>query len=179
MISKKAVEDFLNRKLDHFAWIKKCDKNKIMETLESIGDLQFKTDPYAHQLACVYLGLCFPGFAFFLDMGLGKTKLSLDIFNNRYLLGETTRALVVVPNWFSVEGWMDEIEIHTDLTGSALIGSKEERLEALEEDSQLCVINYDGLPTMMATLQKKKGKKGKAWVPDDKKVRHFCKQFDL
>lgn len=49
-----------------------------------------------------------PGFAYWMEMGLGKTLTALTEFTNLVAEGEVTRMVVVCPNSFK-SGWRDEI----------------------------------------------------------------------
>lgn len=70
MIPAAAVKDYMSRKLDSFTWIKSLSKKEL---IAEIDKLQPKPQLYAglhkHQLACFLLGVSYPQFCFFLDMG--------------------------------------------------------------------------------------------------------------
>jgi len=52
-----------------------------------------------------------PGFAYFMEMGLGKTLTALTEFEMLVGKGEVTRMVVICPNSFK-SGWREEIEKH-------------------------------------------------------------------
>ena len=51
------------------------------------------------------------GFAYFMEMGLGKTLTVLTEFRVLRMCGEVDRLVVICPNSFK-SGWADEIEKH-------------------------------------------------------------------
>lgn len=182
MISKLAVQQFLNRELDDNSFIKECSKGEILTNLQSFDNLPtLKNEPYLHQLASIYLGLCYDNYLFFLDMGLGKTFCSLYIIQKRKNDEDLKSCLVIVPNVTNIEGWCEEIQKHTTLSYTSLEGSKAERFSKLQNDSDVFVINYAGLQSMMTELkdvvvkQKKKKKK----VISEELVESFIKKFNM
>ena len=72
----------------------------------------YKTKPYQHQRDALIKGADQYNFAYFMEMGTGKTKVSID--NAAYLYQEkkVNVVLVVAPN--SVyRNWQDEIKTHS------------------------------------------------------------------
>lgn len=90
-----------------------------------------------------------PEAAVFLDMGLGKTSITLTALNN--LLSDyfdVHRILVVAPLRVARNTWSDEIEkwdhLH-HLTFAIAVGSEKERLEALRKQADITMINRENL----------------------------------
>lgn len=111
-----------------------------------------------------------------------NTKLTLDLFTWYKTLGKVKRGLVVVPNTGNVEGWAEEVGIHSNLSMSGLIGTPKQRFKALNESTDLCVINYHGLMTMMTNLKLKNPNDttaGRSRQADRKMVHEFVSQFDF
>src|SRR4249920_3835209 len=52
-----------------------------------------------------------PGFAYYMEMGLGKTLTALVEFTTLVNAKEVTRLVVICPNSFKA-GWVDEIKKH-------------------------------------------------------------------
>ncbi len=82
MIAKSAVKAFMNRELRDLSVIKNWEETKVDRFIEQ--SLQFtptnnpfNTNPYKHQKKCFVLAVRNPNFLFFLDMGLGKTAITL------------------------------------------------------------------------------------------------------
>jgi SNF2 family DNA or RNA helicase len=144
------------------------------------------------------LGLKYPNFLFFLDMGLGKTKIILDILRYRiygaYIdlgleLGSKTinhidkvsvnrGALILVPNVVNINNWVMECSIHTpSIMKCPLYGSSVERWAILENRagfSSLFILNYAGLVNMVCNRDKKKG----GLVVNKGKLDEFLTYFD-
>lgn len=153
LISKFAVQSFLRRKLDDWSWLKSCSESELDHALDSLNlKPQFHTKPFLHQKAAFYLGIHIPSIVFLLEMGLGKTKIVLDILAYRRLRGEKVRALILVPNLANLGTWVEEARIHRpDFPVVALEGSSTDRWEQLNDSgdsvSGFCV-NYQGLLAM-------------------------------
>ena len=181
LISRRVVDEFLNRKMDSYNWMKKCKRAELEAYLEDLPfDVQFKTKPFIHQLVCVILGLELGNFLFLLDMGTGKTKLSLDCANILKLSGKIDKTLVLVPEPINIASWEDEISIHTDLRAVGLSGTRDERIEKLHSDGDIYIINYMGLQALVSTIQKrvKRGKTVSERVIVKKELNALAKMFD-
>jgi len=88
------------------------DKTELDDLIErSVRDFKFKTAPYKHQLEAFSLGRDAEAFAYFMEQGTGKTKVTLDnaafLFQRRDIFG----LFVVCPK--SVKStWDEEIKEH-------------------------------------------------------------------
>ena len=73
---------------------------------------QYKTNPYEHQRQALIKGADRRLYAYFMEMGTGKTKVSIDNACYLYKEGKVNVVLVVAPN--SVyRNWSDEINTHS------------------------------------------------------------------
>ena len=85
--------------------------------------------------------------ALFLDMGLGKTVICLaallDLYNNL----EINRVLIVGPLRVVRNVWVNETNkwdfLKDQFTFSKIYGGLEQRLEGIEQDAQIYLINYE------------------------------------
>ena len=185
MISKSAVENFLKRELDTFNWIKEANEDLLLEQFAELDYIPVpKTEPWVHQLACLYIGICFQEFLFLLDMGTGKTKIVLDLAQYYKDIKVTEKILVVVPTVLNVGEWKDEVEKHSYLRYVSLHGTKAQREKALASDGDVYVVNYDGLQTFMTGFEEQKGKtkggkKKRKRAINEKLVREFIKNFNM
>ena len=181
MISKHAINQFLRRDLDSYNWIKKESLRSLFRELREEYPVKYKFSikPYKHQLACWQIGTSLDNFLFFLDMGAGKTFLSLSIFDYRKILGEVDTLLVVVPNENNIYGWKEEVEKFTPhLRYQSLYADKNRRIDILEKsNADVYVINYAGLLVMMTELVKAKKGKKRTLIPDH--IDWFCQFFDM
>lgn len=90
-----------------------------------------------------------PEAAVFLDMGLGKTSITLTALNNLLFdYFDVHRILVIAPLRVARNTWSDEIEkwdhLH-NLTFAIAVGSEKERLEALKKQADITMINRENL----------------------------------
>lgn len=184
MIAKSAIKQFLDRDLDDWDWLKVLDKKSVDEKIKEFWPaVKYQTyQPMSHQYVSILLGLINPGFCFFLDMGTGKTFITLNVL--RFLKEEEGlgKILVVVPNEVAVESWVKEISLFTKFKAIPLIGSKEDRDLALSKRGDIYLINYGGLQVMMTDFVVNKSKKKTASVRKRKlnlrKATHFAHNFD-
>ena len=108
-----------------------------------------KYNPHDYQWYATEYIESHPSAAVFLDMGLGKTSITLTALNN--LLFDyfaVHRILVVAPLRVARNTWSDEIEkwehLH-NLTFAIAVGSEKERLEALKKQADITMINRENL----------------------------------
>lgn len=169
-VSRHALKEFLARELDDHTWIKDVSRRKLMRHMHELRNgngFRFITKPYEHQVACFLLGICHSGFLFLLDMGTGKSKIALDVFRFRCLEEEAEKSLILAPRDTNVDGWIEQIEEHSDLTYQGLVGSTKEKWEAFDEDAQVYIVSYPGFLRMVSTLKPApKGNKNKLVIND-------------
>jgi len=90
-----------------------------------------------------------PGFAYYMEMGLGKTLVALTEFCHLVSKGKATRMVVICPNSFK-SGWQDEInkqgvQVHPFVFNS---GSAYENDRFLKTDYKLppvLIVNYEAI----------------------------------
>lgn len=149
VVKKSSIEWFVHgRKLKNFHLFKTVTPEEIDMRLsdDNRAPSDFYTDPFHHQKLAFYIGTTQKNFLFFLDLGLGKTKIMLDIINYR----KPKRTLVLVPNVSNIYGWIDEVNIHRpNLDVIGLIGSSEDKKRQLENPANLYVCNYAGLVALV------------------------------
>lgn len=176
MISKEAVQAFLTRPRESWSRYKRYSRADLLEELDERGiPRTFATRPRLHQLACYLVGMLNPRFLFLLDMGLGKTKLVLDLFNahrNR----EDIQALVLVPKKVHMGTWEEQVRLHAPgLTLEAVsVTSTEAKWSVLEQSpADVIVCDYQGF--MLATTRKVAGK----LAIDKARIRVLSDKFDF
>jgi len=179
IISKKAIQAFLSEELEDYSFIKKVSRKELTGNIKALkGEYISKTKPFLHQLACFYIGACLPSFLFFLDMGLGKTKVALDILGYRYNRKQVKKALILVPTDVNVEGWEEEIGIHSSLVPCPLYGTTQERKQLLAEEAQFFLLTYIGLMHLVCTLKFNPKKNKNTFTIDKKKMEEVLSHFD-
>lgn len=180
MIKRGAVSEFLSRELDSFLWMKHLTRDQIMQELRHLRVRPyFKTDPWLHQLVCFYIALCHPRFLFLLDMGLGKSKIILDIATQLQREGKLTHALVMVPRLINIDSWWEDTIRHSNLEPwHCDVESSEEKYERLIEPiGDVTFIDYQGLHLAMSVKAKVGGRN--KLVKDEKKMRRLLKVYNF
>ncbi len=170
MINKKVVQEFLAREMDNHDWMKKLGPLELRAELAH----EFKTIPnfsklWEHQLVCFILCTTLKRFMLHIDMGGGKTLITLFSILDRKLKGLNPKAIIFVPYVTAVDTWIEECKKHTpDLKLVPLVGTTIQNLRLLEEnDGDVFVICY---ASAVAALSEKHPKK-KGWTIDPKVTR--------
>lgn len=112
-----------------------------------------KFSPHDYQRYAIDYILTHPITAAILDMGLGKTAITLtaiDLLLND--LFEIRKVLVVAPLRVASTTWSDEIrkwDHLSDLRFSVAVGTAKERITALKADADIYIINRENLPWLV------------------------------
>lgn len=105
--------------------------------------------PHSYQQYCEDKIIELPNIGLFLDMGLGKTVITLTaIFKLKYHRFELNRALVIAPKKVAEATWSNEATKWDHLTGlrvSVVLGTAAQRVAALERSADVYVINRDNV----------------------------------
>ncbi len=121
-------------------------------------DYKFKTKPYAHQLTALEKSWNKENFAYFMEMGTGKTKVLIDNLAMLYDKGKIDSALIIAPKGV-VKTWYEQelpahlpnhIENVSVLWQPNITKTQQEKLDTLFEiDSALhiLVMNVEALST--------------------------------
>ena len=104
-------------------------------------DYKFKTKPYEHQLTALEKAWNKETFAFFMEMGTGKTKVLIDNMSMLYDKGKINGALIIAPKgviktWYEQElptHLPDHIENVSVLWQANITKGQQEKLETLYE----------------------------------------------
>jgi SNF2 family DNA or RNA helicase len=159
MIFKTAIKGYLERPLRDLNEMKSWSPEKVDRALAKLDPKPvFITKPRHHQKVCFLLLAKDPQTLQLLGMGLGKTKLVLDVFRWYKAAGKLKRLLVLVPNIVNLESWRAEIALHApDLSAVYIEGPRSGRQEALYcEESDLCISTYAGLNFLVCDKIRKK-----------------------
>ena len=104
---------------------------------------KFKTKPYAHQLTALEKSWNKENFAYFMEMGTGKTKVLIDNLAMLYDKGKVDSALIIAPKGV-VKTWYEQelpnhlpthIENTLVLWQSNITKTQQEKLDTLFENS--------------------------------------------
>ena len=119
---------------------------------------KFKTKPFAHQLKALEMSWDKKVFAYFMEMGTGKSKVLIDNMSMLYDKGLINGALIIAPkgvykNWFDSEiptHMPDHIEKKMVLWESTVNKTKEKELNTLfksDHDLHILIMNVESLST--------------------------------
>lgn len=108
-----------------------------------------KYKPYEYQVYCENRIITDPFIALFLDMGLGKTVITLSAINRlRYDYLCIRRVLIIAPKKVAEATWFKEAskwEGLNKLRFSLVLGSAAQRVRALKKSADIYVINRDNV----------------------------------
>ena len=121
-------------------------------------DYKFKTKPYAHQLKALKKSHNKELFAYFMEMGTGKSKVLIDNVSMLYDKGKINGFLLVAPkgvykNWFDSEiptHMVDHINKKMVLWQANITKSQQLKLDLLfepGEDLHILIMNVDAFST--------------------------------
>ena len=119
---------------------------------------KFKTKPYNHQLTALDRSWNKESYAYFLEMGTGKTKVLIDNLAMLYDKGKVDGALIIAPKgvigtWYNNEipaHLPDHIENKTVLWQSNINKSQSRKLGTLfktGEELHILIMNVEALST--------------------------------
>ena len=119
---------------------------------------KFKTKPYAHQLTALEKSWNKENFAYFMEMGTGKTKVLIDNLAMLYDKGKVDSALIIAPKgvvktWYEQElptHLPDHIEKVSVLWQSNITKGQQEKLDSLFKTGSslhILVMNVEALST--------------------------------
>ena len=127
-----------------------------------IKDYKFKTKPFAHQIKALEMSWDKKVFAYFMEMGVGKSKVLIDNISMLYDKGFINGALIIAPkgvykNWFDSEiptHMPDHIEKKMVLWEANITKSKQKELDILfktDEDLHILIMNVEAFSTKKGT----------------------------
>tara|TARA_R110000764_G_scaffold234571_1_gene328491 strand:- start:25598 stop:27037 length:1440 start_codon:yes stop_codon:yes gene_type:complete len=128
---------------------------------------KFKHKPYEHQLEALRRSWDKPYYAFFMDMGTGKTKVVLDNIAMLYDKGEIDSALIIAPKGVYRNWERKEIPAHVPdhITANVVVWSPQktqkkiaelQKLNEVTDDLTLFLMNIEALSTKRGLEMAKK-----------------------
>ena len=132
-----------------------------------IENYKFKTKPFDHQLKALAMSWDKKVFAYFMEMGVGKSKVLIDNIAMLYDKGNINGVLIVAPkgvykNWYDSEiptHIPDHVEKKMVLWQSNITASKQKELDVLfktDEDLHVLIMNVEAFSTKKGTQFAKK-----------------------
>lgn len=166
VISKYAIEAYLDRPMEDFRWMKAKTHAELDGVLSDLSPRPyFDNGPLdLHQKAGFLLGMSHRSFYLQYDMGLGKTRIALELFKYRFEAGEADVGIVFAPTDTIISSWREEInKWMPDLPYLNLVGlNTAEKREAFNSFKRgLVLVTYPGFLWMMTELKPKLNKAGK------------------
>lgn len=104
--------------------------------------------PHKYQQFCIDFLKNHTVAALFLDMGLGKTVITLTAICDLQKAGQIKKPLVIAPLRVARDSWPMELQKWKhlqNLTVSVMVGTKAQRIKALNQQSDLYVINRESV----------------------------------
>ena len=119
---------------------------------------KFKTKPYEHQLKALEMSWDRETFAYFMEMGTGKTKVLIDNMSMLYDNGKIDGALIVAPKgvmgtWFRQElpiHLVDHVENKAVMWQSLINKTQKKKLDSLfeiGEELHILIMNVEAFST--------------------------------
>ena len=119
---------------------------------------KFKTKPYAHQITALEKSWNKETYAYFMEMGTGKTKVLIDNLAMLYDKGKVDGALIIAPKGVVKTWYEQELPTHLPnhientkvLWQSNITKTQREKLESLFElgqDLHILIMNVESLST--------------------------------
>ena len=118
-------------------------------------DYKFKSKPFAHQLTALKMSWNKEVFAYFMEMGTGKSKVLIDNIAMLYDKGKINGALIIAPKGV-YKNWLEsEIPNHLPDHIEKKIGFWQTKPDALDmkamfqadEDLHICIMNVEAFST--------------------------------
>jgi len=156
VIIYKEVEEILTRQDDRAQSIIEI-KTQTSTKVKLPADFQFVTEPFQHQKIAISLGLKNKAFAYFMEMGTGKTKVILDMLGYyQPKTRELHRPSLVVCPVSVIYNWARQVKIHQPkLKVQILSGySCEEKALKLLIAADVYIINYESAWRIYDALSK-------------------------
>lgn len=122
------------------------------ELLDILGPAikMLKTKPRHHQLAALTLGLDNERWFFAMDMGTGKSKVGIDIFQVRKRMAEASCCLVTCPP-IARRHWKREVQKHSDCTYAVVSGTSTQKMDLfLHAQADFIVVSHDWLTRILS-----------------------------
>jgi SNF2 family DNA or RNA helicase len=157
VLNRVAVREYMDRSLKDSDKARRFSDGALDRKVAKYK-YKFHTVPFRQQLIQFLLGIKYNGYVFLADMGLGKTKVALDLIRYRIQKGKVKKALVLVPSLSNIPTWTDEVWKHApDLTACGIdLEGRKERLRLVQSDRyQIIVITYMGWLSLISSTSPK------------------------
>ena len=116
--------------------------------------------PHDYQSYATEFILSHPVAAILLQMGLGKSVITLMAIRELLDRGEVKKVLVIAPLRVARDTWPEELRKWDHLWGitwAVAVGSAEERMAALRQSAQITMINRENVPWLVEASALQRG----------------------
>lgn len=180
VIPVSAVKAFLKAPRDDHRWIKKLGHKELNGAIYSLPLIpQLYPKLTAHQKACFLLGVSYPQFAFYVDMGGGKTLVAYELLQYWYQVGKLRRAIIFIKTDKAFPTWEDQLT-RFNINVPLLCLDAPSSLGKWDQLSQfgpgLIIVPYISAVAMVH--KRKPGKKKGQWKLDDKLIAKLGENVD-
>lgn len=182
VVPRSAIKKFINGPRDDWRWLKELSHKELDKLLQEFDPAP---EPWSglgqHQKAGLYLGIKLGSFAFWYDMGSGKSILSLELLQYWWDIGEMRRALVFVTSDKAFPTWERQVkQYNISIPYCSLdAGSSEAKWQILRHfDEGIVFLHYPGTVAMVSERVKVKNKKKVKWELSKNKVARLLKDVD-
>ena len=165
-VKERAAEAFISKRRDDF---RTCLNWQDAQIEKAVARLPVRPPLFDRlrrsQKICVTIGAHMRRFAFFNDMGTGKTFIAMALADYYREAEGAQRFLVLVPNRVNINGWLAQIAKHApELKAEALPSNIDRKYEMLSRgDALLFIETYAGFSRLCS---KKGAGKNSKLVPD-------------
>lgn len=183
MIPKHIREGFINKAVQNYDWVKNMTQKELYEGLDELAPgFRFKREPFDHQLACFLIGVTNPNFFYMMDMGTGKSSITLSLLQYYKNIGKLGKTLIVAPKSQHLYTWAEEVFKDSNLTICVLDDTTKGRAELLDSsNADIFVVNYPGLMYLATSWGEVYNKKTKKWkgqqLLDSEKLKWLSSKF--
>jgi len=179
MINKR-LKAFLNKELDDSDDLKQYSAKSLIKEIKKMSKgYEWKYKPWKHQAASIFLGLCYDGFGFYIDMGGGKTAITTSIIDVRRHLGEIDKKTLVVCPKMVIGSWIKEIPKFSNMRCEMLKKGFEDNWKTIKStDAEVVCCSYGTLIALLCPLVKRRGSKTRRRVLDEKLLLDLSEHID-
>lgn len=157
--------DDMQRRSENLQWLRQITIENVEKYKDEDGnELQYPVEqkngkPFKNQFVGLMYTTSMMPFALLWEMGTGKTRTAIETFIYYRKKGKVNKCLVVCP--LSVmDNWEQEIEKWSDCSSGVLRGTKDNKLELLQNDiADFVIMNYESVRVLEEPLHQ--------WVDSD------------
>jgi hypothetical protein len=170
MILQKAVAAFLRRPRDDFRACLTWQEPEIEQALDKLPIHPPLWEPLRRsQRICLLIGAHLRRFAFYNDMGTGKSLIGMALAAYFHEAHGARRFIVLVPNRVNIRGWLEQVEKHAPWIGAvAMPSSLHDKIAMLENSPALLFIETYAGWTRLCTMPRPPSRKKKRQKKDDR-----------